>query len=170
MPAAKPTTADEYVASLPPDRREAITAVRRAINENLPKGYREGIQYGMIGWCVPHALFPAGYHCDPKQPLPFAALASNKSGLSLHLMFIYLDGKQREWFQSAWRKTGKRLDMGKACIRVKRLEDVALDVVGEAVARVPVDTYVKTYQSLLGTKGGGGAKGSAKATKKKPKK
>jgi hypothetical protein len=145
----KPATVAEYLAALPPERRTAIEAVRKEINRRLPKGYAEGIQYGMIGWHVPHSIHPAGYHCDPKQPLPFACLASQKASMSLHLMSLYLDPPSSKRFTEAWKAAGKRLDMGKACVRFKRLEDVPLDVIGDAVARVPVAAYVKMHEANL---------------------
>ncbi len=143
--AETPATVDEYLASLPPDRREAIEAVRAHVNRNLPKGYEESLQYGMIGWCVPHRLFPAGYHCDPTKPLGFAALASQKGYMSLYLMSVYGSERHRTWFESAWRKTGKKLDMGKSCIRFTKVDDLALDVIGESIARIPVADYVAHY-------------------------
>ncbi len=118
----------------------------------LPKGYKEGIQYGFIGWFVPHSIFPAGYHCDPKQPVPFAGLASQKNYMSLYLMCIYGDEKQRKWFEKEWAKTGKRLDMGKSCVRFKKIEDMPLDLIEEAVARVPVDEFLAHYQKLIPAK------------------
>src|SRR5580693_637357 len=127
-------TVAEYLDSLPADRRAAISAVREVIRANLDAGYEEGIQYGMIGYYVPHRLFPAGYHTDPEQPLPFAALASQKSHMALYLMGVYCgcaegpggETKDTLWFREAWAKTGKKLDMGKACVRFKKLENVAL--------------------------------------------
>lgn len=151
--AGRPATVAAYLAALPPDRRAAISTVRDAINRALPAGYEEGMAYGMIGWSVPHRLYPAGYHCDPKQPLPFAGLASPKGHMALHLMCVYLDPAQRKRFEDAWRKTGKKLDMGAACVRFKRLEDLALDVVTEAVARIPVDAYVATYEAVRAASG-----------------
>ena len=144
---AKPTTVKEYVDGLPEDRRKAIRKVRATINKNLPKGYKEGIQYGMIGWFVPHRLYPDGYHCDPSQPLPFAGLASQKNHISIYLMCIYGDEKQRRWFEKEWKKTGKKLNMGKSCIRFKDPQDIPLDLIGEAVARVPVDEFVAFYEA-----------------------
>src|SRR5205807_5459460 len=143
---SKAKTVNEYLKSLPDDRREALKAVRKVILQNLDKDYEEGMQYGMIGYYVPHRVFPAGYHCDPKQPLPFAALASQKNHMSLHLMCVYGHGPLAEWFREAWAKTGKKLDMGKACIRFKRVEDLALDVIGEAIWRVPVEKYIDHYE------------------------
>jgi hypothetical protein len=165
------TTADEYLASLPEDRRAALSAVRAVIRANLGDGYEEGIQYGMIGYYVPHRLFPAGYHTDPKQPLPFAALASQKGYMSLYLMGVYCGcsegpgGETAEvrWFREAWARTGKKLDMGKACVRFKKLDDVALDVVGEAIRRVPPAVYIARYTEGLAAT----AKGRGKAATKK---
>jgi len=158
--AAKSVTG--YLASLPADRRAAISAVRDVICKNLDKDYEEGIQYGMIGYYVPHRLFPAGYHTDPKQPLPFAALASQKNHMALYLMGVYCgcgegaDGETADskWFRQAWGKTGKKLDMGKACVRFTKLENVALDVVGEAVRRIPAKVYVARYLEARAAAGG----------------
>jgi hypothetical protein len=149
----KPASVKEYIDSLPEDRKRAISKVRAAVNRGLPKGYEEGIQYGMIGWSVPHSLFPDGYHCDPKQPLPFAGLANQKNYMSLYLMCVYGEQGHRKWFESEWRKTGKKLDMGKSCIRFRSAEDVPLELVTEAVARVPVDAFLAHYATALA--GGG---------------
>ncbi len=146
---SKAATVAEYLAALPDDRRAAIKAIRAVIRKNLPKGYKEGMQYGMIGYFVPHSVYPAGYHCDPSQPVPFASLASQKNHIGIYLFCIYTDNASSARFQEEWRATGKRLDMGKSCVRVKKLEDVPLDVVGRAV-RVPVKTFIESYESNLG--------------------
>lgn len=146
----RPATVEAYLAALPPDRRATVAAVRDAVNQALPAGYEEGIAYGMIGWHVPHRLYPAGYHCDPKQPLPFAGLASQKGHLSLHLMAVYLDPPRRDAFVAAWKRTGKKLDMGAACVRFKAVDDLALDVVADAIAAIPVATYVAAYEAMRG--------------------
>jgi hypothetical protein len=138
-----------WLEALPADRRSLVAALRDTVNAHLPAGYAEGIQYGMIGWFVPHAIFPAGYHCDPRQPLPFAGLGSQKSGASLHLMAIYGDEEERSSFEAAWRATGKRFDMGKACVRVRRLEEVPLEVLGETISRMTLERYVERYVSML---------------------
>jgi hypothetical protein len=135
-------TVEQYLAGLPEDRREALEAVRQVILENLDTDYEEGIQYGMIGYYVPHRVYPAGYHCDPQQPLPFAGLASQKHHMALYLMCVYGDSELSRWFQAAWAKTGKKLDMGKSCVRFKKLEDLALDVIAEAIRRVPAKKYI----------------------------
>jgi len=150
-------TVDAYLKSLPEDRRAAIDAVRQVILKNLDGGYEEGMQYGMIGYYVPHRVYPKGYHCDPKQPLPFAALGSQKNYMALYLMSVYCGcadgsagGKHADWFREAWAKTGKKLDMGKSCIRFKKVEDLALDVIGEAVRRVPAAKYIRFCEDAQG--------------------
>lgn len=158
---SKAKTVDEYLAALPEDRRETLQAIRSVILKKLPKGYEEGMQYGMIGYFVPHSLYPAGYHCDPKQPLPFAGLASQKNHMSLYFMCVYGNPEQERWFREAWTRTGKKLDMGKSCVRFKRLEDVPLDVIGETVKRVPVKKFVEFCEAAVKTSGKRPAKKSA---------
>jgi hypothetical protein len=166
--ASPPSDVKKYLEGLPEDRRRALEAVRAEINRRLPPGYVEGIQYGMIGWVVPHSVYPAGYHCDPRLPVPFAGLASQKNYISLHLMCIYGDEGHRAWLAEEWKKTGKKLDMGKACIRFKKLEDLPLALVGEAVARVPVKEFLARYQAALGRGGERGATRRKAAPKGKP--
>ena len=147
-------TVDEYLASLSDDRRELVSVVRDVVRANVPVGVDERMQYGMIGWVVPHEVYPSGYHTDPEQPLPFAALASQKRYVSLYLMGLYCgcgSGVEDEtpdarWFRAAWTATGRKLDMGRSCVRFRRLEDVPLEVVAEAVGRIPVQTYVERYE------------------------
>ncbi|WP_145377172.1 DUF1801 domain-containing protein [Symmachiella dynata] len=141
------TTVEQYLAELPDDRRKAIEAVRAVILKNLPSGYEEGMQYGMIGYFVPHSLYPAGYHCNPQEPLPFASLASQKNYMSLYLMCTYSDPGQETWFREAWAKTGKKLNMGKSCVRFKKLEDLPLKVIGQAIKRVSVKKFISYYES-----------------------
>lgn len=140
-------TVEEYLASLTEDRREIVSRVRDAINARLPEGYEEGMQYGMIGWYVPHSVFPSGYHCDPKQPLPFAGLASQKNHIGVYLFCLYVNEEHMALFREAYAQTGKRLDMGKSCLRFKKLEDFALEVVVESIAKVSVDEFVAHYAS-----------------------
>ncbi len=149
---SKATTVEQYIQQLPDDRRDAIEAVRKTILKNLPKGFEEGMQYGMIGYYVPHSHYPAGYHCDPKQPLPFAALASQKNYMSLYLMGCYGEEKERERFEQAWAKAGKKLDMGKSCVRFRKLDDVPLEVVGAAIKRVGVKKYIEIYEASVPAK------------------
>lgn len=146
---SKVATVERYLAELPEDRRSALETVRAAILENLDRDYEEGMQYGMIGYYVPHRVYPAGYHCDPKQPLCFAGLASQKNYMSLYLMCVYGDSDHAEWFREAWAKTGKKLDMGKSCVRFKKVEQLALDVIGEAIRRVPAKKYIEHCEGVL---------------------
>ncbi len=147
--ATSSATVKEYLDSLPEDRRKALRKVRAAVNKGLPTGYKEGMQYGMIGWFVPHSKYPAGYHCDPSQPVPFAGLASQKNHMALYLMCIYGDESHRRWFETQWKKAGKKLDMGKSCVRFKSVDDLALDVITEAIARVPIDAYIAHYEQSI---------------------
>ncbi len=142
-------TVDLYLAELPADRREAIQAVRAVILKNLPKGYEEGMQYGMIGYYVPHSVYPPGYHCNPKEPLPFAGLASQKNYMSIYLMCVYCDAEQEAWFRDAWAKTGKKLDMGKGCVRFKNVDNLPLEVIGKTIKRIPVRKFVGNYESII---------------------
>ena len=139
---SKAKTVAQYLAELPSDRRAALKAVRKVILKNLDRDFEEGMQYGMIGYYVPHSVYPAGYHCDPKQPLPFAGIASQKNHISLYLMSIYGDTDQAEQFRRDWAKTSKTLDMGKACIRFKTLDELPLEVIGKAIARVKAKKYI----------------------------
>jgi len=158
---SKAPTVEAYLRSLPEDRRAAIGAVRDVILKNLDGSYEEGIQYGIIGYYVPHRVYPEGYHCDPRQPLPFAALASQKNYMSLYLMSVYCgcaddtpSNQHAQWFREAWAKTGKKLDMGKACIRFKKVEDLPLDLIGEAIKRVPAATYIEFCERSVGRAAG----------------
>ncbi len=159
---SKATTVEQYLAELPPDRREAISAIRDVILKNLDKDYEEGMNYGMIGYSIPHRIFPDGYHCNPKQPLPFACLASQKNYMSLHIMCVYTQGEEDSWFRQAWAKTGKKLDMGKCCIRFRKLEDVALDVIGEVIRRSPAKAFIEYYKSARDSMKSGGGRPAAK--------
>ena len=157
---SKATTIDQYLASLPQERRDALLALRKVIHENLGKGIEERVQYGMIGYCIPHSVYPAGYHCDPTQPLPYAMLASQKNHMALYLMSVYLEKGEEAWFRKAWTASGKKLDMGKSCVRFKRLDDVPLDVVGQVIARTSAAQYIERYEAVL-------ARGSKKQTSNK---
>ncbi len=161
---SKASTVAEYLASLPPDRRAAIRAVREVILKNLDKDYEEGMQYGMIGYYVPHRIFPAGYHCDPTKPIGCAGLASQKNYMSLYLMCVYGSPEAERRFRGAWARTGKKLDMGRCCIRFKRVEDLALDVIGETIRAMPVRKWIDYYEKTILTMNKAAA---ARAAKKK---
>ena len=146
-------TVAEYLAELPDDRRQALTALRKLITDNIDSGFREGVGYGMIGWSVPHSLYPPGYHCDPKQPLPFAGLASQKNYMSLYIcppgMGLHDPESvaEEQWFRDAWAKSGKKLDKGISCIRFKRLDDLALDVIAETFRRMTAAKFIAGYEA-----------------------
>lgn len=168
---SKAKTVDEYLASLPEDRRRALSIVREVFRKNIDKDYQEAMGYGMPGWVVPHSVFPPGYHCDPKLPLPFGGMASQKQYMSVYLMCLYGDTPEMAWFKKAWAATGKKLDMGKSCIRFKKVEDLALDVIGEAIRRVPAAKYIEFYTRTMDNRNhGAAAKKSVtkKAATKKP--
>lgn len=159
----------EYLAALPADRRAALTAVRKEINRRLPKGYEEGIQFGMIGWYVPLSVYPAGYGGNKKVPLPLLALGSQKSHMALYMLCFYGNDGLRDWFASAWKKSGKKLDMGQGCVRFKALDDLPLDVVGRTVARVKPAEHAAHYQAArdaMGKGRAGAGKSSAKKTRR----
>lgn len=137
-------TPESIIADLPLDRREAVSRVRQVILANLPPGYEEGILFGMISYYVPLERFPDTYN---GQPLVYLALASHKNHMSLYLMNVYGDPATQRWFQQRYAASGKRLDMGKSCLRFKRLEDLPLDVIGDTVARTPVDRFIAGYRA-----------------------
>jgi hypothetical protein len=145
-------TPAEYMKGLPAERRAELEAVRQVILKNLDDGYEESMQYGMIGYTVPHRVYPAGYHVDPKKPLFFAGLASQKNGMALHFPAAYLNAEQDRWFREAWTKSGKRLDMGKGCVRFRKVADVPLDVVAKAFKRLPAKKYVKLYVEAIASR------------------
>lgn len=136
------TTVEEYIESLAPDRRAAIQAVREVILAHLPQGFEECLLYGMISYVVPHQLYPAGYHCDPSKPLPYASLGSQKNHMAIYLMNVYGDSETEQWFRKAFEETGKKLNMGKSCVRFRKVADLPLEVIGQAIARTPVKKYI----------------------------
>lgn len=146
-------TVEQYLQGLPAERRRTMEAIREVILKSLPQGYEEGIQYRMIGYFVPHRIYPSGYHCDRSQPLPFVQIGSQKNHTGLYLFCIYGNSDLEQWFREEWKKTGKKLDMGKACIRVKKLEDVPLKLIGRLVKKLPVKKYIAHYESNLANTG-----------------
>ncbi len=143
---SKAKTVAQYLKELPADRREVIEAIRNTIVKNLDKGFQETMQYGGIGYSVPHSIYPAGYHCDPKQPLPFAGIGNQKNHIGIYLICIYTDDKVQKEFVDGWKKSGKKLDMGKSCVRVRKLEDVPLNVLGKTIKRVTVKKFIASYE------------------------
>ena len=163
---SKATTVTDYLASLPEDRRKVISAVRKVLLQNLDKDFTEGMQYGMIGYYVPHSIYPPGYHCDPKQGLPFGGLASQKNYMSLYLMCLYINSAELKKLEQACKKAGRKLDMGKCCIRFKTLDDLPVEIIGEIVKGVSVKKYIEYYESAIRTNQK--AKAKRQAAKKKP--
>lgn len=165
---SKASTVPEYLASLPDDRRYALESLRKVFAANMDPLFEEGMQYGMIGYYLPHRAYPAGYHCDPKQPLPFAGLASQKHHLSLYLMCLYSEGTHLKWFSEEWTKSGHKLDMGRCCVRFRRIEDVPLDVVAALLRRVTAKAYVEHYEAnIRSASGKASAEAKAKPTTRK---
>lgn len=143
-------TPDQYVSQLPEDRVAPIEALRQTLRENLPPGFEETMSYGMIGYVVPHTRYPAGYHCDPKLPLPFISIASQKHFIAVYHMGIYADPALLEWFQAEYPKhtTGK-LDMGKSCIRFKKPNLIPLELIGQLAQKMTVDEWIALYKKAF---------------------
>jgi Domain of unknown function (DU1801) len=137
-----------YLDSLPEDRRDAIAAVRRVVVDHLPAGFEEVVQYGMISYVVPLERYPHTYN---GQPLAVASLGNQKRHMALYLMGVYGDEGVQAWLRAAWAETGKKLDMGKSCLRFRKLDDLALDVVGDAIARTSVDDFIAAYERSRST-------------------
>ncbi len=143
------TSPEEYIVTLPDDRRDIVAATRDAINANLPAGFEEDMSYH-LGWVVPHWIYPPGYHCDPKSPLPFLCLASQKNFIALYHMAIYADPLLLAWFQDAWQKaTPRKLDMGKSCIRFKKAEHIPIDLIGELASKMSPAEWIQVYEKNM---------------------
>ena len=147
---SKATTPDQYVKELPEDRKEPVTQLRNTILKNLPKGFKEVMSYGMIGYVVPHDLYPAGYHCDPKLPLGFMNIASQKNFIALYHMGIYGSPTLLKWFTDEYPKHSKgKLNMGKGCIRFSKPEDIPYKLIGELVKKITVKDWIESYEKML---------------------
>jgi uncharacterized protein YdhG (YjbR/CyaY superfamily) len=147
----KAKTPEEYIENVPNDRREAMKAIRQSILENLPEGFEEIIGYGMIGYVVPHSIYPKGYHADPKLPLPFINLASQKNHIALYHMGLYSSQELLSWFTDEYSKQTKlKPDMGKGCVRFKNPEKIPLKLIGELVSRVSVKEWISNYEKNRG--------------------
>lgn len=147
---SKAITPEEYVNELPTERKEAIIKLRKEILKNLPRGFKEVMGYGMLSYVVPHSIYPAGYHCKPVDPLPFASLASQKNFISFYHMGIYSDPELMEWFVKEYPKhTTAKLDMGKSCIRFKKPEHIPYKLLGELMSKMTVKKWIDQYESIL---------------------
>ena len=144
---SKATTVEEYLSELSEDRKTPMLKLREAIKNNLPKGFEEVISYGMLGYVVPHSIYPAGYHCTPKLPLPFINLASQKNTISLYHMGIYGDKNLLDWFVAEYSKHAKsKIDMGKGCFRFKKMDDIPYDLIGELATKISVQDWITFYE------------------------
>lgn len=143
-------TPDQYINELPDDRKETIQRLREVILKNLPKGFEELMGYGMLGYAVPHSIYPAGYHCDPKQPLPFFGMASQKNSINIYHMGIYVRKDLYDWFVSEYSKYSKsKLDMGKSCIRFKKPEQIPYELIGELLQKMSVQDWIALYEKEI---------------------
>lgn len=141
---------EDYIAQLPEDRQEPMKKLRSIINKNLPDGYLETMSYGMIGYVVPHSLYPDGYHCTPELPLPFMNIASQKNFIAVYLSGVYAVPEIHDWFVAEYPKHSKRkLDMGKSCIRFKKVDDIPYDLIGELSTKLTVDQWVAHYEANI---------------------
>ena len=144
------TTVEQYIAELPDDRRSAIEKLRKKIKKNLPKGFKEQMSYGMIGYVVPHSKYPAGYHCSPELPLPFMNIASQKNFIAVYHMGVYAGPALMKWFTMAHAKASpKKLDMGKSCIRYKKPEDIPIELIGELASKITPDEWIAIYEKNI---------------------
>jgi uncharacterized protein YdhG (YjbR/CyaY superfamily) len=144
---SKAKTVEEYIAELPIGRQEAVSKLRKVILENLPEGFREEMSYGMIGYVVPHSIYPKGYHSTPKLPLPFINIASQKNYIAFYGMGVYADKKLLNWFTDNYAKhTSSKLDMGKGCIRFKKPDQIPFKLMGELASKVTVSEWIKLYE------------------------
>ena len=144
------TSATDYIAEMPVERQATFKKLRAAIKKNLSPGFKEAMGYGMLGYCVPHSKYPAGYHCNPKDPLPFMGIASQKNFIAVYHMGIYASPELLKWFTEAHAKASpKKLDMGKSCIRYKKPEDIPIDLIGELAGKMSADEWIALYEKNL---------------------
>lgn len=143
-------TPEQYIQEAPEERQEALKKLRKTIQQNLPKGFEEGMQYGMIGYYVPHSAYPAGYHCKPEEPLPFMSFASQKNSVNLYHSGIYANKKLHDWFVNEYPKHVKtKLDMGKSCVRFKKVEHIPYDLIAELVQKMSMEEWISIYEENI---------------------
>ena len=141
---------EEYIAQIPEERQAVLEKLRNTIKNNLPEGFEEGMSYNMIGYYVPHAIYPDGYHCDPKLPLPFINIASQKNSINLYHSGIYAKKELYDWFIAEYPKHCKRkLDMGKSCVRFKKIEEIPFDLIKELCTKMTVKEWIAIYESVI---------------------
>ena len=143
-------TPEQYMDAIPEERKAPMAKLRQTIVDNLPQGFREGVSYGMMGWSVPHSIYPAGYHCDPKQPLPFLGIASQKNFIAFYHMGIYADKELHDWFVAEFPRHSKyKLDMGKSCIRFKKPDAIPFELIAELVGKMTPQQWIELYEKNL---------------------
>lgn len=144
------TSVEDYISKIPEERQEVFRKFFNTVNDNLPKGFQENISYGMIGWAVPLEVYPAGYHCTPGSPLPFMALASQKNFIAFYHMGMYANPELLEWFVAEFPKYSKRkLDMGKSCVRFKKMDDIPFELIAEVCKRMTIEDWITCYESTF---------------------
>ncbi|MFP2996896.1 DUF1801 domain-containing protein [Spongiivirga sp. MCCC 1A20706] len=147
---SKATTPEQYINELPEDRKEVISKIRKAIQDNLPEGFQEGMGYGMMAYFVPHSKYPDGYHCDPKLPLPFINLASQKNFVALYHSGIYAKKELYDWWVEEYPKHVKtKLDMGKSCIRFKNMKHIPYELIAELMTKMTADEWISIYEATV---------------------
>jgi hypothetical protein len=147
---AEGNTVKEILTILPADRIEPFNKLHNVIVQNLPKGFEAAMSYGGLGYVIPHSLYPAGYHCKPSEPLPFAGLASQKNSINFYHMGIYSDPKLLEWFVSEYPKhTKQKMDMGKSCIRFKKMDDIPYKLIGDLMKKMSAKQWITIYENNL---------------------
>lgn len=143
-------TVEAILSNVPPERAEAFNSLHQRILKNLPEGFEAAMSYGMLGYVVPHRIYPAGYHCKPTEPLPFASIASQKNSINFYHMGIYSNPELLDWFVAEYPKHSKqKLDMGKSCIRFKKLEEIPYELIGELMTKMSVQQWIDLYESQL---------------------
>jgi len=151
---SKAATPEHYLSELPEDRKAPMHKLRSTIKNNIPKGFEEVMSYGMIGYVVPHSIYPDGYHCTPKLPLPFMNIASQKNFIAVYHMGIYGNKHLLDWFVAEYPKHAKgKLDMGKGCIRFKKMDDIPFELIGELATKISVEDYIALYEQNWKTRG-----------------
>lgn len=143
---------ENYIEQIPDDRKQAFSKLRQTILDNLPKGFKEEMSYGMIGYVVPKSIYPLGYHCDTKLPLPFINIASQKNFVAFYHMGIYADKEILDWFTGEYPKYSKlKLDMGKSCVRFKKPDQIPFELIGKLVQKMSVEKWIEIYESNIKT-------------------
>ena len=144
------TTPEQYIASLPEERKKAMKELRKVILKNIPQGFLEEMNYGMIGYVVPHSIYPSGYHCNPELPLPFMGMASQKNFIAIYHMGVYADKKLLDWFTKEYPKySKKKLDMGKSCLRFKKPDEIPFALIGKLASKMTPQDWIGVYENAF---------------------